>query len=166
MTTWRRVAPRWPGNGCAGSSAASLSGSTSESGSQRSTAWRATLPRLVVGPTCTSRLTRSSSMPSSAPTAATPVQMMKALAWRRSEDDATTEWAQARLRALRLHAEELVGAPVSWKEPRHPDPPTPWWEYVGMAGCALLALAFLGLLSIGAVSLAAHGLGVVLGWFD
>jgi hypothetical protein len=95
-----------------------------------------------------------------------PVQMMKALAWRRSEDDAPTEWAQARLRALRLHAEELVGAPVSWKEPRHPDPPTPWWEYVGMAGCALLALAFLGLLSIGAVSLAAHGLGVVLGWFD
>jgi hypothetical protein len=94
------------------------------------------------------------------------VQMMKALAWRRSEDEAPSEFAQSRLRALRARAEEQVGAPVSWDKPLHPEPPTRWWEYVGMAGCALLALAFIGLLLVGAGSLAAHGVDVVLDWFD
>jgi hypothetical protein len=96
-----------------------------------------------------------------------PVQMMKALAWRCAEDDAPTEWARARLRALRGRAEKQTGAPLSWENPRHPEPPTPWWwKYVGMPGCALLALSFVGLLLVGAVSLAAHGAGVVLGWLD
>lgn len=95
-----------------------------------------------------------------------PVQMMKALAWRCAEGDAPSGWAQERLRALRCRAEEQTGAPVSWQNPRHPEAPTPWWEYVGMAGCALVALAFVGLLLVGAGSLAAHGVDVVLGWFD
>jgi hypothetical protein len=94
------------------------------------------------------------------------VKMMKALTWRGSEDDASTEWARGRLRALRTRAEKQIRGPAFWEQPRRPEPRTRWWEPVATAGCALLALAFVGLVLVGAVSLAVHGLHVVLGWSD
>lgn len=93
------------------------------------------------------------------------VRMMAALAWRRPEEEAPTDAARTRLAALRARAEEQVGAPVAWEQPRYPEPPDPWWERAAVAGCAVLAFAFLVLLTVGAGSLAVHGLHVVVGWF-
>ena len=98
--------------------------------------------------------------------AADPVRMMRALAWRAAEEDAPTETARERLRALRERAEAAVGAPVDWRDPRAPAPPQRradvLWGFVLAFVLATIALLFL----VGVVSAVLHGIDVVGRWLD
>lgn len=91
-----------------------------------------------------------------------PVQMMRALAWPGLVQDAPTDAARERLQALASRAQARHGVPVDYRDPRAPEPPTPWWETAGLVGCGLLALAVVVLVLVGAGALAAHGLEVLL----
>lgn len=55
-----------------------------------------------------------------------PVRLMAALSWRGSEDEATTEVARERLRAVRADAEAHAGTTLGWEDPlrRRSEPPT------------------------------------------
>ncbi len=48
-----------------------------------------------------------------------PIQIMAALAWRGSEDDAATALARDRLRVVRAEAEGAAGRRLSWEAPLH-----------------------------------------------
>lgn len=93
-----------------------------------------------------------------------PVQLMKALGWRGTEDDAATETARERLRALRSRAEAQFGVPVEWGRPQHPQPPPTLGDRLGDVGCALAALVLAVLVVVGVASAAVHGAQVVAGW--
>lgn len=94
-----------------------------------------------------------------------PVQLMRALAWRGSEDDAPTPTARARLAEVRADAERATGVRQTWENPRVPDPPSSWGERIG---CTLLALVGVGVVVLvlaGIVDLAAHGWEALQRWF-
>lgn len=94
-----------------------------------------------------------------------PVLIMRALAWRGSEDDAPTDTARRRLAEVRLDAERATGVPQTWEDPRVPEPRWSWGE---RAGCALLVLVGVGvvvLLLAGIVDLAARGWDALQRWF-
>lgn len=75
-----------------------------------------------------------------------PVEMMRALRWTGSEEDADTEPARVRLRALRAQARTHTGRRVSWEQP---DDHGPSW---GLAlGCLVVAVV-LGLVVVGGVT--------------
>lgn len=95
------------------------------------------------------------------------LRIMAVLAWRGSEDDAPTDEARERLRALRAAAEHKAGTSVSWERPR--------WaaaEDAGTAarlsdfavGCALVCAVLLGV--IGALAAIINGIHVVVGWLS
>ena len=75
-----------------------------------------------------------------------PVEIMRALRWTGSEDDAETEVARERLRAVRAAARDRVGRRVSWEKP---DPQARTW--VAVLGCAGVLLV-LALVVVGAIS--------------
>ena len=96
-----------------------------------------------------------------------PVRLMRAIGWRGSEDEAATDVARERLRALRSRAEAQFGVPMEWELPRHePQKPPGLSERIAELGCALLALALVGLVLIGVVSAALEGFDVLAGWLD
>ncbi|GGC18405.1 DUF6584 family protein [Cellulomonas carbonis] len=75
-----------------------------------------------------------------------PLEMMRALRWTGSEEDAETEVARERLRSLRKAARDRVGHQVSWDKP---EPGVrPWVAILGCAG----VLTILGLIVVGAIS--------------
>lgn len=72
-----------------------------------------------------------------------PVEIMRALRWTGSEEDASTEVARERLRAVRTAARDVAGRRVTWEQPVRDDA---MWPFVlGCAGVVLvLALAVVG----------------------
>ena len=86
-----------------------------------------------------------------------PVQMMRALVWRGSEEDATSEVVRTRLRELRREAEAKAGTSLPWERPAYPR--------ARMSGLARLlgfsvAILVLTCLVVGVVTVIQH----VLGW--
>lgn len=75
-----------------------------------------------------------------------PVAIMRALRWTGSEDDAETEVARERLRAVRAAARDRVGHRVSWDKPDSDH--ASWWVTLGCAGL----LVILGLVVVGAIT--------------
>lgn len=75
-----------------------------------------------------------------------PVEMMRALRWTGSADDAGTEVARERLQALRVQAHHTTGRWVSWEQPA---PAGAGWVLAALALGALLVLALVG---VGAVT--------------
>lgn len=75
-----------------------------------------------------------------------PVEIMRALRWAGSEDDAETQVARERLREVRAAARDRAGRRISWEKPV-PDDPT-WPLVLGCAG----VLVVLGLAVVGAIS--------------
>lgn len=75
-----------------------------------------------------------------------PVEMMAALRWTGSEDDAGTAVAQERLRTLRVQAHARAGRSVSWEKPRDDGPP---WALA--LGCLAVAVVLV-LVGVGAVT--------------
>ena len=73
-----------------------------------------------------------------------PVQMMRALRWAGSADDASSDAVRERLRSLKARAEELTGHEVTWEYPRHPPYEGSW--LVGLGGWTLLAFLVIALL--------------------
>lgn len=75
-----------------------------------------------------------------------PVQMMRALRWTGSAEDAGTEVARERLRALRVQAHDATGRWVPWEEP---GPDGLGWQ---LAAAGFVAVVVLGLIVVGAVT--------------
>ncbi|MDQ4008211.1 MAG: hypothetical protein M3211_08990 [Actinomycetota bacterium] len=72
-----------------------------------------------------------------------PVQMMRALRWSGSADDASSEAVRERLRGLERRAEELTGHEVAWEYPRHP--PYEGSALTALGGWTLLAFLVIAL---------------------
>ncbi|WP_127571286.1 DUF6584 family protein [Georgenia faecalis] len=89
-----------------------------------------------------------------------PVRMMRALSWRAAEDDAATETARGRLRALRAEAEMRAGGPVDWADPRYPESPRGWLDRLATPILILVGGAWLVVVIPGAV----EAVGAVIGW--
>ena len=87
-----------------------------------------------------------------------PVRMMRALAWRGSEEDASTDLARERLRTLRARAEEAAGTRLTWEQARYPDPPSRRLAAAGGVAAALFLLLCLG---VGVVTV----IRAVIGWW-
>ncbi|WP_019137324.1 DUF6584 family protein [Cellulomonas massiliensis] len=94
-----------------------------------------------------------------------PVQLMRALAWRGSEDDAPTAIARTRLAEVRADAERATGVAQTWENPRVPDPPSSWGERIGCTLVALVGAAVVVLVLAGIVDLAARGWDALQRWF-
>lgn len=77
-----------------------------------------------------------------------PVEIMRALRWTGSEDDAETDVARERLAAVRAAAGDRVGRPVPWEKP---DADERTWHW-GLGCAGLLVLVVLALVVVGAVS--------------
>lgn len=86
---------------------------------------------------------------------ADPIRRMRALGWRAEESEAATEFARTVLRELREEAERAVGAPVSWLDPRAPDPRRSW---VAEAFGTFFVAALLVLLALGFFDLLLRGI--------
>lgn len=90
-----------------------------------------------------------------------PFRLMTALRWRGPEDDAATEVARERLRALRAQAEREAGRRVPWEAPRRPEPlVTP--RRVGRVLAALLAATVVVLGVVELVGLVVRGVQALL----
>ncbi len=89
---------------------------------------------------------------------------MKALGWRGDEDDAATETARDRLRALRSRAEAQCGVPVEWARPQRPEPAQTLGARIADAGCVLLLLVLGLLVVVGLISAGVFGVLVVTSW--
>lgn len=90
-----------------------------------------------------------------------PVRLMRALRWRGPESLAPTATARETLEALRSRAEAEVGAPLEWEDPRRPEREATWRD----AAAVVAFFAVVALVVIGIVSVAVHGVTVVVGWF-
>lgn len=93
-----------------------------------------------------------------------PVRMMIALAWRGTEQDASTEVARRQLLDLRTAAEHQGGGAVTWDNPRYPLPPWPRRERVRtfLFGLGIATVVIFGL--IGALAAIVNGIRVVYSW--
>ncbi|MFN8074487.1 MAG: DUF6584 family protein [Kineosporiaceae bacterium] len=89
-----------------------------------------------------------------------PLRLMQALAWPGGEEAAPSPAVRERLAAVRAQAEQSVGAPVSWADPRAPQPQVPGGDAVGGA----ILLTALGLMVIGAVWLLVQAWHAVASW--
>ncbi|WP_432548300.1 DUF6584 family protein [Kineococcus sp. SYSU DK004] len=92
-----------------------------------------------------------------------PFARMRALCWRTDEDSAGPG-AAARLRALREEAERIAGAPVSWRDPRAPEPVLTRGQRLGELLAVVVALAVFGLALVGLGWLVVTGARTVWGW--
>lgn len=93
-----------------------------------------------------------------------PLRMMIAVAWRGTEQDASTEVARNQLADLRAAAERQTGGPVAWDKLQYRVPPWPRRERVGtfLYGWGIATLVIFGL--IGAFAAIINGIRVVYLW--
>ncbi|MDM7832569.1 DUF6584 family protein [Cellulomonas edaphi] len=77
-----------------------------------------------------------------------PVQIMAALRWRGSEDDASDPDARARLAEVRARAQALAGRRLTWEDPLRRDAFKP-----ADLGCLVVIVLALGLATAGAVAI-------------
>lgn len=86
-----------------------------------------------------------------------PVQMMRALRWKGSEQSASSAIVRDRLALLKAAAVAAAGADLSWESARHPDPRAPL--LVRLAGRMLMVFLVVALL-VGIVTI----VRTVFGW--
>ena len=93
-----------------------------------------------------------------------PVNLVWALAWRGSEDDADTDDARRRLSDLRIRAERESGEPVSWDRPRFTVSPVTRREKVEDVFVAIGCFTVITVGATGALAAIVNGVRVIYGW--